>query len=517
MSDSNARKGIYNVLFGVVSQVVTIALGIVIPRLFLVSFGSEMNGLLNSVSQLYIYMGLMEAGVGAAALQALYKPVGQQDRNCINGILSATNYYYRRIGCWYLVGVFTLSFLYPLLIKSEIPYWTVVAIIFLNGISGALAFFFQGKYRLLLQADGRKYVITNINLIIHIATSVAKIILIMLGCDIIVIQAAYMVLNLLQMVCISVYVRKNYGWIDLSVSPNQESIAQRNSAFIHQLSDLIFRNTDVLILTFVPSCGLLAVSVYTMYNMLLSMISTAINTLSSGIEFIMGQAFNIDKKRYIKYHDIYEVYSMAIIFSLFTIAYLFLQPFLRLYTSGIDDVQYLDKWLPLLFVITFLLSAGRRASANVINYAQHFKKTQNRAVFESAINISVSLICVFHFKIYGVLFGTIAALLYRTNDMILYANHIILNRSAWPTYRRWLTNLLLFSVFCVSSKLLYQEVLLNSYIAIILWAILSCIVIIPIYIVIDSALDRDVFRNVVRVIRSSKAIQGSDSGVDRNE
>ena len=178
MSDSNARKGIYNVLFGVVSQVVTIALGIVIPRLFLVSFGSEMNGLLNSVSQLYIYMGLMEAGVGAAALQALYKPVGQQDRNCINGILSATNYYYRRIGCWYLVGVFTLSFLYPLLIRSEVPYWTVVAIIFLNGISGALAFFFQGKYRLLLQADGRKYVITNINLIIHIATSVAKIILI---------------------------------------------------------------------------------------------------------------------------------------------------------------------------------------------------------------------------------------------------------------------------------------------------------------------------------------------------
>ena len=41
---------------------------------------------------------------------------------------------------------------------------------------------------------------------------------------------------------------------------------------------------------------------------------------------------------------------------------------------------------------------------------------------------------------YGVLLGTIAALLYRTNDVIIYANWNILGRKPWKTYRRWIQN-----------------------------------------------------------------------------
>ena len=38
------------------------------------------------------------------------------------------------------------------------------------------------------------------------------------------------------------------------------------------------------------------------------------------------------------------------------------------------------------------------------------------------------------------LIGTFVAVLYRANDLILFANHRVLNQSAWPTYRRWITN-----------------------------------------------------------------------------
>lgn len=46
----DAKKGILNVVYGFLGQVVIICLGIVIPRLVLVSYGSEVNGLLNSVT-----------------------------------------------------------------------------------------------------------------------------------------------------------------------------------------------------------------------------------------------------------------------------------------------------------------------------------------------------------------------------------------------------------------------------------------------------------------------------------
>ena len=92
------------------------------------------------------------------------------------------------------------------------------------------------------------------------------------------------------------------------------------------------------------------------------------------------------------------------------------------------------------------MSYGRVSSNFIIGFAGEFKSTQWRAWLETAINLVVSFICVFKFGIYGVLFGTIAAVLYRANDIILFANHRVLKRSAWPTYRRWLTNAFIFLI-----------------------------------------------------------------------
>ena len=64
MNTSNIRKGFYNLLTSVLGQLITIVLGIVIPRLVLVSLGSEVNGLINSITQALGYASLLEAGVG---------------------------------------------------------------------------------------------------------------------------------------------------------------------------------------------------------------------------------------------------------------------------------------------------------------------------------------------------------------------------------------------------------------------------------------------------------------------
>lgn len=90
-----------NVFSGVLGQIITLGLGIILPRLFILSFGSEMNGLLSSINQFYVYIGLLEAGVGTATLQALYAPISSQDKVKINSILSATNLYYYKTGIFY--------------------------------------------------------------------------------------------------------------------------------------------------------------------------------------------------------------------------------------------------------------------------------------------------------------------------------------------------------------------------------------------------------------------------------
>lgn len=45
--------------YGVISQVVTLLLGIIIPKLMIVSYGSEVNGLLSSIRQVFVYVALL--------------------------------------------------------------------------------------------------------------------------------------------------------------------------------------------------------------------------------------------------------------------------------------------------------------------------------------------------------------------------------------------------------------------------------------------------------------------------
>ena len=79
-----------NLLWGFFAELIAIVVGILVPRWTLVSYGSEINGCINSITQIYTYIALLEAGVGTVTLQALYKPTAEKNKNQINGILSST-------------------------------------------------------------------------------------------------------------------------------------------------------------------------------------------------------------------------------------------------------------------------------------------------------------------------------------------------------------------------------------------------------------------------------------------
>ena len=495
-----SEKSLKIFIFGVISQIVTLLLGIIIPRLLIVNYGSEVNGLLSSVKQVFVYVALLEAGIGTAALQALYAPVANDDREQTSRIMAATDRYYKRTGILYAVAVVALSVMYPIVVKTEINPLIVIAIILLQGSSGVIKYFFQGKLTILLRVDGKSYITTNASTIVNVASHFVQIILILSGFDIIAVQFACFVINLLQMIYITWYVNKHYSWLNLKIEPDYKSLGQSKFVVIHQISGLIFNNTDVLILTYF--CGLKVVSVYSLYTMIISCISNIIDTICSSVEFILGQAFNSDREYFLKIQETYETYYLAISFGFFTIGLIMFPSFIELYSAGITDINYTDKWLPYLFVILNVLMYARRTSSQIINFAGHFKQTQWRSIVESIINITVSLVLVKRLGMYGVLLGTIAALLYRTNDIIIYANWNILGRKPWKTYRRWLQNTLIMIGCVVGINCFLSEIsnyfmwFLNA-----IWVSLVCFVI---YFAVDSVMDRESFTMVMRLVKNLK-------------
>ena len=486
-------------MFGIISQVVTLLLGIIIPRLVIVSYGSEVNGLLSSIRQIFVYVALLEAGIGTAALQAMYAPIANNDHVHASQIMSATDRYFKRTGILYGIVVIALACLYPVVIKTGLSYWTVVAIILLQGTSGVIKYFFQGKLTILLRVDGKSYITTNATTIVNVATHAVQIILLLSGFDVIAVQSVYFIINLVQMVYLTWYVKKNYSWLDLRAEPDYASLKQSKFVIVHQVSGLIFNNTDVILLT--AFCDLKVVSVYSLYSMIFSCVANVIDTICSSVEFILGQAFNSDKKRFLQLQEVYETYYLGVSFAFFTITLLLFPSFIQLYTSGIKDINYVDPWLPYLFTALYVLMYARRTSSQIINFAGHFQQTQWRSVLESAINLSVSVFLVAQIGIYGVLIGTIVALLYRTNDIIIYTNRKILNRLPWKTYRRWGNNLAVMVLLVWWLKRYLSGI--GSYLMWALNALWVSIVCLVTFFVIDSLFDRSSFYFIVGRIRRS--------------
>lgn len=463
----NKSRGAKNFLYSALGQVITIAIGLILPRLFIVNYGSETNGLVNSVNQFVVYLSLFEAGLGTVSLQALYGPVAKQDRDAINSVLSVTHIQYKKTAYGYFAALVALSLIYPLIVDSELGYLTVAGVVFFSGFGNVVLFLCQGKYKLLLQAEGKHYITTNLSTIIVILTGISKALLITAGFNVLHVLIAAFVINLIQAVYIYIYIKKKYQWIDLKAKPDYEAIREKNYMLVHQISGLIFHNTDILILTVI--CGLKVVSVYSMYKLVITHLENVLSTITGSVGFILGQSFNTDLEEYKKKIDFFESYYSAIAFALFTVAQSLFVPFMGLYTKGVEDINYQDYTLAVLFALIAILTAMRTPMLYTINYAGHFRKTTPQTILESVINIVVSLVCVFAFGIYGVLFGTAVALFYRLNDIFIYANKKILGRSPLKTYLIYLVNGVVYIGLSVLFVLLMRDV--QSYAVLLLYGV----------------------------------------------
>lgn len=434
-----------NIISAFVYQLMTLVLGIAIPRLVLVSLGSEANGLVNSVNQVIVYLSLFEGGMGLSITQALYGPTAKNEHDDVNGIMSAANLFYKHVGLYYFFGLLIVGAVYSATLKSSFAPMEIFAVVILSGLPQVINFFFQGKYRTLISVNGKGYVLTNLNTVVYIGTSLCKIALLLSGFGIVALQTMYCVISLIQMVFIIWYVKKEFPWLNLNVKPAKEKIGQRSSVFIHQISGFIFSNTDAILLTYF--CDLKMVSVYSLYNTFFSMVGSMVSNITGSLVFAMGQKFNSDREGYIKVQNVFETANMVLVFACYSVLCQCILPFLRIYTYGIEDVEYIYPLLPYFFAATQLLQAGRFSSQKVIEYAGEFKNTQWHSACEAVINIVVSISCVIQFGIYGVLMGTIAALLFRSIAMIYYACKKILHTKQSVVYRKWVINAILFIAF----------------------------------------------------------------------
>ena len=158
---SRTKKFIYSTITTAMYQLVLFIAGFITPKLMLTCYSSEINGLVSSITQFITYFNLVEAGLSSAAIYALYKPLANNDYDEISSVVVATKKFYIKSGLVFVGLVIFLASAYPFFVTSNnISNITVISLVFILGFSSALEFFSLAKYRALLSADQKTYIIS---------------------------------------------------------------------------------------------------------------------------------------------------------------------------------------------------------------------------------------------------------------------------------------------------------------------------------------------------------------------
>lgn len=478
MKENRKQKAVKNILYSFLVKLLTFAIGIVIPRLIIVGYGSEINGLLQTISNIYSYLALIMAGVGTAAIQGLYKPISENNKRQISAVLVETRQYFRKLVRWYAIGALIFAFIFPLLVQSTINTRIIVAVILVEGLSSSLTYYYTYTVQALLSADGRDYIIQIVQFVVFLITSAVKIGLVLLSVNIVILEIAYLLINILQITMYQIYIRKKYDWIDWNESADTEVLKNRKFFLMNGIAWTVFSSTDTIIIS--TFCGLMFSSVYALYNMIFSNLNLVIAIVYNSVYFILGQVYHENKEKYLILHDGFESLITGFVFALLSVAYILILPFFRLYTRGITDINYIDSYLPLLFCMVHILSNCRMISGNLINLTNNPKMINKASIAEVIINLSLSIILVKWIGIYGVLIATILALGFKTNYIVITANKKILNRKPLRTYITFCVNIFMFIGCVFFTK--YVDLEIKDYKIFFIYAIPLTIVICVLYI-----------------------------------
>ena len=420
-----------NSLVGFGSQIIVLILGFIVPRIIMTHYGSDTNGLMNTITQIFTYMALLEAGISQASRNALYKYIIKDDRENISVIMSASRRYYRRIAYIYLAAVIVLSVVVPFILKTEIDYWTIFFFVIFEGLTSVVAFYFINTWTAFLNASGKTYVTNALTLLNKILCYGVRIVLALYSINIAFIQVGYFAVSLVQLGIYSIYMHKKYGWIDYKAAPKDYKLADRNSYIITEIAWTAFSSTDLIILSIFVSTSLS--SVYSTYNMIFVALNGLLNSVYFALNYNLGQTFHADPERYKKLHDSFNSIFIGGMTALICVAYWLTLPFVSLYTEGVTDINYIYRWLPIFFCLVQLLSWSRYVAGNLSGLGGYAKQTSYVSLVEAGINIIGSLVLVQFFDITGVLIATVAALPLK----VVYLNYIadikIMKRSPWKT------------------------------------------------------------------------------------
>lgn len=413
MKGKNQGRLVINMTSYAVLQIVNMLVGLFLPRLYLAVYGSEVNGVISTANSFISYFSYLEAGIGLTLIHSLFKPLADNDTEQTNSILAYSQKQYRNISGIYFILVVALSFLFPVFSSTEaLGKWEFIALVFVIGAYGAFDFLTMAKYRVLLTADRKEYVISIASIIAQLLRFCFVWLLLQFRISVVFVKIVPIFTLFVRSLILRIYIKRNYPNVNYSVPPTKDLSVTSNrwDALLLQISI----NTSVSLPTIIISqvLGFKEANVYAVYSLVATALISIVSALSSGVAPKFGN--NLSRGEDI--NESYKIYNfvvslvIAVVFS--TMAFMLI-PFVKLYTNVVSDINYIHPLYAVLISVWGALYSYRIPLTAVINAAGIYKENRVNNIVNLVIQVVGGIAGALLFGIGGALVVMIIASLQR--------------------------------------------------------------------------------------------------------
>lgn len=467
---NRTQKFVINSITTALNQIVVMIVGFITPSLMIRTYGSEINGLVSSINQLIGYISLVEAGLSGAAIYSLYKPLAEHDEKGINAIVSAARKFYLQAGYIFSSAALALSVVYGYLKSSaSISFSTIFLLTLILSVNGCIDFFVLSRYRVILTADQRTYVISIVGIIQTIIRTIIIVVCAFARTNVVVLYTLTLLPIAIKIIALYGYCKKNYKFLNFKEEPNIAALGRRYDVIYQQVLGMVQTGAPAIIATIV--LDFFSVSIYAVYNMVMSGLNGILSIFISGLPAGFGEI--IAKKEYTTLKETTAQFEVAYYFILtivYGITFAMMLPFIKIYTSNFHDTNYILPGFSFFIVLNGLLYNIKTPQSMLIISAGMYKETRWRVTIQGVIIVVGGFILAPFWGLSGIMIASCFSNLYRTIDLLYFVPKYITKGSMTESAIRMIRVIL--NIIVVNIPCFLLNINPKGYLDWVVWAII---------------------------------------------
>ena len=456
MNLSASKKTILITISGILNLFVSSLFLFVLGRLILQYFGSDYNGINSTINQIVSILSVLEGGFTTASVVALFKPYSENNKTMVDSILSTTNYAFKNIGLIsFLVGII-LSILYAIVVKSNIDFFTLLIVFLMAIIATSFNFYFSLKYQIIFQVNQCEFIVNFVYIVCNIIFQIISIIVIIFYKNIVIVRFVNMLQIIIQGLIIALISKKLYPNVSYSSKKDFSLIKGTKDVYIGKITSVVYNSSAVFFISMFVSTAY--TSVYSVYNLPITLIKNILYTIINSLQNFLGKLnVTVSKEILLDFFNKYEYCMIILINYCFSIMSIIIIPFVKIYTSGVNDINYININLATLLMLIGIIELLLVPSGILINMSGNFKTSKNIQLQTCLLLIICNIMLSTFFGFFGIIISTLIASVFLCFREVYFIKSVFFKIN----YKKFFIELLI-NFFCFIVNLLIAVLVVSS-------------------------------------------------------